>query len=90
MRLQVDALEELLDQSNVTGPVTYFLLGFIEFLSTLLGFGNDSARGALSLLFSVLLFPIKFLDAPFIGRRSFLGMAPTILTVVRKPDGQGS
>ena len=81
---------ELLEQRNATGPVTYFLTGLIEFLSTVFSLGNESARAIFSLIFSVLLFPIKFLDAPFIGRRSFFRMAPTILTVVRKPDGQGS
>lgn len=76
---------DLIDQSNATGPVTYFLLGILEFLTIVLSFGSARVRGPLYLLLCVLTFPIKFLDAPFIGRKAFLAMAPTILTVMRKP-----
>ncbi len=39
------------------------------------------------LFFCLLLFPFKFLDASFIGRRSMLTLAPTILVVVRMMAG---
>jgi hypothetical protein len=32
-----------------------------------------------------LLFPIKFLDAPFIDRPAFFGSAASIMSVIRKP-----
>jgi hypothetical protein len=76
---------ELMEQSNATGPITYFLVGFIEFLATILSLGSGKIRGPLYLLLCALLFPIKLLDAPFIGRKAFLAMAPSILTVQRKP-----
>ena len=34
-----------------------------------------------------ILFPLKYLDVLFVDRRSFLTLAPTILTVVRKQNG---
>ncbi|MBF0589762.1 MAG: methyltransferase domain-containing protein [Magnetococcales bacterium] len=76
---------EVVEQRNATGPVTLLLLVLIEFLSVILSFGSSRLRAYLGLVLPVLLFPIKFLDAPFVGRRAFLGMAPSILTTVRKP-----
>ncbi|NQV20158.1 MAG: methyltransferase domain-containing protein, partial [Rhodospirillales bacterium] len=75
---------DVVEQTNVTGPVTYFLLGIIEFLAAILSLGSSRVRGPLYLALCLLTFPVKFLDAPFIGRKAFLSMAPTILTVVRK------
>jgi len=76
---------QMIEQINATGPVTYFLVGLIEFLATIVSFGSRKIRGPLYLALCALLFPIKFLDAPFIGRKAFLAMAPSILTVQRKP-----
>ncbi len=76
---------KLLEQYNVTGPFTLMLLSLIEFLSVTLSFGHAGIRAHLGLILPLLLFPIKFLDAPFVGRKAFLGMAPSILTIVRKP-----
>jgi SAM-dependent methyltransferase len=76
---------EILEQYNVAGPVTLFLICFVEFLSVIASFGRPTLKYYFYLLFCLLLFPIKFLDAPFIKRKAFLGMAPKILTVFRKP-----
>jgi len=76
----------VIEQRNATGPVTLFLLCLIEFLSTLFSFGRDELKSLQYLLFCGLLFPIKYLDAPFVGRKKYLGLAPTIFTVFRKPE----
>jgi len=76
---------DLLEQRNASGPATLAVLVLVEFFSALLSFGNERARAALNLLLCLCFFPLKFLDAPFVGRRSMLALAPTILTVVRKP-----
>lgn len=76
---------ELIEQRAVTGPMTLLLLWLLEFLSTLASCGNERAKSYVYLALCLFLWPIKFLDAPFVGRRSFLAMAPTILTAVRKP-----
>jgi len=78
---------DVVEQYNATGPVTLFLINFIEFLSVLLSFGIPRIKAVLYLGFCLLLFPIKFLDAPFVHRKSWLGLAPTIVTVMRKPRG---
>jgi len=80
----------VLRQYNATGPVTFFLVGVIEFLSVTLSLGLQQLKAPLYLLLCLLLFPLKFLDAPFVGRRVYMGMAPTIVTVVRKPGGSGA
>jgi hypothetical protein len=36
------------------------------------------------LMLCAVLFPLKFLDAPFVGRPAFMGCAASILSVVRK------
>src|SRR5579875_523654 len=75
----------LLEQRNVTGPVTLFAACLTEFLAILLSFGRPRLKSIAYLAACLLLFPLKFLDAPFVGRRAFLSLAPTILTVVQKP-----
>ena len=74
----------IIDMYNATGPVTLWLLTTLEFLSTLLSAGRERAKAYLYLALCGLLFPLKFLDAPFVHRRAFLSLAPTIFTVVRK------
>lgn len=82
-------LEELFEGFDVvdmrpgTGPATLFLLLLQEFLSTILSFGNERVKGYIHLLLCVLS-PLKYLDFPFVGCKRFLGMAPTILTTIRK------
>lgn len=68
----------------VTGPVTLFILILQEFLSSLLSFGNERLKGYLHLALCIIS-PFKFLDFPFVRRKCFLGMAPSILTTIRKP-----
>lgn len=75
----------LLEQRAVTGPATLFLLWVIEFVSSLLSAGSERLKSYLYLLLCLMLWPLKFLDVLFVGRRSFLGMAPTIWTVAKKP-----
>ena len=75
----------LIEQRSVTGPATLFLLWLVEFLASLLSAGSERAKPYVYLALCVLLWPIKFLDVLFAGRRAFLGMAPTIWTAVKKP-----
>jgi SAM-dependent methyltransferase len=72
-------------QTNTTGPVSLFLYCLIEFLASLLSFGHERAKAILFLLFCPIFSPLKIFDAPFIGRKSFIGLALHILTIVRKP-----
>lgn len=74
----------VLDQSNKTGPFTLLLTVSLEFFSIILSFGNKKIKAIVGLLLCLILFPIKYLDAPFVNRKSFLTMAPTILTIVKK------
>ncbi len=76
---------QLVEQRNATGPATLFVVCLAEFLAVLFSFGRDRVKAIAYLLACLLLFPFKFLDAPFIGRKAFLGLAPTIFTVTRKP-----
>jgi SAM-dependent methyltransferase len=72
-------------QANATGPVTLALTSGIEFLSVVLSGGRERVKPYVYLGLCGILFPLKYLDAPFVGRRAFLTLAPTIVTVVRKP-----
>lgn len=72
--------------TNPTGPISTLLLLTIEFLSSLLGFGWATLQGYVYLALCGLLFPLKFLDAPFVHRRRFAATAASILSVSRKPE----
>ena len=76
----------VLTQTNPTGPVSLALVCSIEFLSILLGFGSERLKALWTLLLSVGLFPIKFLDAPFVNRSAFYTLAPTLFVVLQKGD----
>lgn len=76
----------LVEQKNATGPVSLFLICLVDFLATLFSLPIPRLRGAIYLALSALLSPVKWLDAPFIGRKSFIGLAPTILTILRRPE----
>lgn len=76
---------KIIEQFNVTGPITLAIINTIEFLSILLSFGSKKAKAVIYLILCLVLFPLKFLDAPFVRRKSFITIAPTILTVIRKP-----
>jgi len=75
---------EVIEQTNATGPVTLGLISAIECLSILLSGGREQIKAYAYLLLCLLLFPLKYLDALFVNRRSFLTLAPTIFLVVRK------
>ena len=70
---------------NPTGPVTVALVVLLEALATILSFNRPGPKSVIYLLLCGVLFPLKFLDWPFVDRRAFLGCAATILSVVRKP-----
>jgi len=72
------------EQRNITGPFTLLTLLLTEFFAVIFSFGKERLKAPLYLVFCLLLFPLKFLDWPFVGRSSMLGIAPTILTVSRK------
>jgi len=78
----------VVEQRHVTGPATLFLVCLLEFLSITLSMGNARIKALVYLGASVVLFPIKFLDFPFLYFKGYQTMAPTILTVTRKPDKQ--
>ncbi len=80
---------ETVEQSNAAGPVTLMLICLIEFLSILLSFGHQKLKALINLMLCGLLFPIKFLDFPFVDRKSFMTLAPTIFIVGRKPAVRG-
>jgi ubiquinone/menaquinone biosynthesis C-methylase UbiE len=75
---------DLVEQTAPTGPVSALLNVLVEFLAILFSFGRSDIKSILYLAFCALLFPVKYLDAPFVHRRAFLTVAPNILTVVRK------
>jgi hypothetical protein len=75
-----------LEVFNATGPISLFLMHFIEFASIVVSFRNGKAKEAVYLGLSALLFPIKYLDAFFVRREAFLSMAPTLCITVKKPD----
>jgi hypothetical protein len=81
---------QLLAQYNATGPVTLFLVILVEFLSVIGSFGHPRIKAFLYLGLCLILFPIKVLDAPFVNRSAYIGMAPTILTAARKPSSSES
>ncbi|MEE9296057.1 MAG: methyltransferase domain-containing protein [Phycisphaerae bacterium] len=76
---------ETVEQTNAAGPVTLMLICLIEFLSIVLSLGHEKLKAFINLLLCGLLFPVKFLDFPFINRKAFLTLAPTIFIVGRKP-----
>jgi len=77
---------EILEQSNPTGPVTLVLLCIIEFLSILISLGHEKVKTYVYLCLCAILFPFKYMDAPFVNRKSFLTLAPSIFTVARKDE----
>ena len=77
---------DLLEQRNLTGPVTLLLLSLIEFFSIVLSLGSGKLKRYLYLLLCLLLFPFKYLDSLFIGHKNFIGLAPTFMTAVRKSN----
>lgn len=76
---------DVVEQRSAAGPISLFLICFNDFIASVLSLGIPRIKAPIYLMTCLLTFPIKFLDAPFIGRKPFLGLAPTILTVVRKP-----
>jgi SAM-dependent methyltransferase len=76
---------DLIEQRGTTGPISLFLICLNEFIASLVSMGNPRIKAPIYLFTCLLTFPIKYLDALFVGRKSFIGLAPTILTVVRKP-----
>jgi SAM-dependent methyltransferase len=74
-----------IDVRNPSGPVSLFLLSFVEFMSVVLSFGNPKIKGMAYLGLCGLTFPLKLLDLPFRNRKSFQGMAPTLFVHVQKP-----
>jgi SAM-dependent methyltransferase len=72
-------------QYHVFGPFTLFLVLTSEILALLLSFGMPRLRAVLGIVICAVLSPIKFLDFPFLYIRSFVTVAPSILTIARKP-----
>ena len=75
----------MMEQVNAGGPVTLALLALIEFVSAILSFGRPGPKAVVYLILCAGLFPLKLLDAPFIGREAMLPIAPSIFVHVVKP-----
>ena len=73
----------IVEQENTGGPVSLLLVIVIELASMVLSFGNQRLKACVYLLLCLVLFPLKFLDMPFIGRRAMLVLAPTMVSVVQ-------
>jgi len=76
----------LVEQYNTSGPVSLALILLAETGATVLSGGVESIKPYVYLLCCLVLFPFKVLDWPFIGRPSMMGLAATMVTVVRKRD----
>ena len=75
----------MVDLRNPSGPVSLVLLTLVEFLSVVLSGGNPRFKGSAYLVLAAATFPVKILDLPFRNRKSFQGLAPTLLVHVQKP-----
>jgi SAM-dependent methyltransferase len=75
----------VIEQGATAGPISLFLICFDEFVASLLSFGNERLKALIYLLTCLFTFPIKYLDVLFVHRKSFIGLAPIIRTVFRKP-----
>ena len=71
---------------NAAGPVTTFNVLAVEFLSSLLSFGNGTIKEAIHLGLGALLSPLKYLDLLFINRPQFLAMSAILCVVAEKPE----
>ena len=76
---------ETVNVASNSGPLSFFLLGLVEFLSVLASFGNSRVKAALYPLFCAITFPLKFLDLLFLGRSSSEGMTP-LFVVYTEPS----
>jgi SAM-dependent methyltransferase len=74
------------EQFNPTGPATLFVLIASEFLSVLFSFGSRRLQAGLYLAACGILCPVKFLDVLFARRNAFLSLAPSIVSVLQKPE----
>jgi len=75
----------VLEMSNATGPFSLLVSVLTEFLSVFASCSSDRAKAILYLIFCLLLFPIKFLDFFFVGRKRYMTIAPNIFSIIRKP-----
>lgn len=82
--LQLFSGWECVEQFAPFGPVTLLMQSTIEVLSAMFSFGSERMKTFLYLGLCLVLFPIKFFDAPFVRRSRLIGIAPSIFTIVRK------
>lgn len=75
---------EVLRQANCQGPFSLAVICLAELASIMLGFGRPRLRSWAYMTMCLLLFPVKFLDWPFVDRPAFMTLAPNIITVARK------
>jgi len=75
---------ELLHRTNPGGPVSAALLHFVEVASTVLSANVAPVKSVVYLALCAIVFPVKFLDAPFVNRPAFTASSASILSVVRK------
>ena len=75
---------ETLEKKSAMGPFTLLNLILLDFLSELLCLGNARVKAVLYLFFSLLLFPIKFLDYFFVQSNKFEAISPSFWYVSKK------
>lgn len=78
---------EIIDVRNASGPVSYLLLGLVEFGSIILSFGNGKLKSHAYLVLCAMTFPLKIFDWPFVNRRAFITMAPCLVVNSRSRAG---
>jgi len=71
---------------NVTGPISALNTVAVEFASTLLSCGNGKIKEGMYLVFGAMLSPLKYLDAFFVDKASFLSVSAMLCAVVEKPS----
>lgn len=69
---------------NATGPATLFVLVLTETFGCLAACLSERLRPLAYLAACLLFWPFKFLDFPFVGRKAFLTLAPSLFLVVRR------
>jgi SAM-dependent methyltransferase len=75
---------DLILRTNPGGPVSAALLHFLDVAATVLSLNIAWLKSVVYLALCAVVFPLKFLDAPFVYRRAFMPSSASILSVVRK------
>jgi len=75
---------KILNTLNITGPFSLISIVATEVIATVFTFGFNPLRNLVYLFLCLLIFPLKFLDVFFVGRKQFEGLAPTFFIQCQK------